>query len=293
MGTAVGSGYAYPGANGFSGGLRRAGGDSSADDVPATGERRTSSSSERCDGGSTSASVPGQGSVTGSAVEASQAPAAEDPATNEAARRLFEGRLGYRFAKRLFDVVFSLLVFGLLWWVYLAVAIAVKVDDPSGPVFFRQPRVGKDGRRFTMWKFRSMYADAEGRFEALKVLNEKDGPVFKIKDDPRVTRVGRFIRKTSLDEMPQFWNVLRGDMSIVGPRPALPREVVQYTPRQRQRLLVRPGLTCYWQTRRNRDDISFDEWVGLDLLYVRQCSVWTDIKLIIQTIGVVLTAQGE
>lgn len=144
-----------------------------------------------------------------------------------------------------------------------------------------------------MYKFRSMVADAESRLPELWALNEKDGPVFKIVNDPRITRVGRFIRKTSIDELPQFLNVLKGDMSIVGPRPALPKEVAKYDARQRQRLLVRPGITCYWQTRRNRDSISFDEWVGLDLLYIRRLSVWVDLKLIIQTVGVVLTAQGE
>ncbi len=205
---------------------------------------------------------------------------------------LLEGRLGYRFVKRLFDIVFSLLVFALLWWLFLVVAVAIKLDSP-GPVLFNQERVGKDGRTFKMYKFRSMFKDAEDRLESLQSLNEKDGPVFKIKHDPRVTRVGRFIRKTSLDELPQFLNVLLGNMSIVGPRPALSREVCQYTPYERQRLLVKPGITCYWQTRRNRDDIGFDEWVALDLLYIKQCSVWADFKLIIQTVGVVLTAQGN
>lgn len=214
-----------------------------------------------------------------------------DADATKAAERL-EGRLGYRFVKRLFDVVFSLLVFALLWWLFLVVAVAIKLDSP-GPVLFNQERVGKDGRTFKMYKFRSMFKDAEDRLESLQSLNEKDGPVFKIKHDPRVTRVGRFIRKTSLDELPQFLNVLLGNMSIVGPRPALSREVCQYTPYERQRLLVKPGITCYWQTRRNRDDIGFDEWVALDLLYIKQCSVWADFKLIIQTVGVVLTAQGN
>lgn len=205
---------------------------------------------------------------------------------------LLEGRLGYRFVKRLFDIVFSLLVFALLWWLFLVVAVAIKLDSP-GPVLFNQERVGKDGRTFKMYKFRSMFTDAEDRLESLQSLNEKDGPVFKIKHDPRVTHVGRFIRKTSLDELPQFLNVLLGNMSIVGPRPALPREVSQYTSYERQRLLIKPGITCYWQTRRNRDDIGFDEWVALDLLYIKQCSVWADFKLIVQTVGVVLTAQGN
>lgn len=209
----------------------------------------------------------------------------------QAAQRL-ASRYGYRIAKRLFDIMFSLLVLILLSWVYAAVAIAIK-HDSEGPVFFNQERVGKDGKTFKMHKFRSMYVDAEERLKDLQDLNEKDGPVFKIKDDPRITHVGHFIRKTSIDELPQFINVLKGDMSIVGPRPALPREVRQYTPYQKERLLVKPGITCFWQTRRNRDDISFDEWVGLDLLYIKKCSVLTDLKLILQTVGVVLTAQGN
>lgn len=219
-------------------------------------------------------------------------PVPEDPAATAAAERL-RTRYAYRFTKRLFDVLFSAAVLVCLSWLFLIVAIAIKLDDPEGPVFFRQERVGKDGRRFRMWKFRSMCVDAEDRLAALQANNEKDGPVFKIADDPRITRVGRFIRKTSIDELPQFINVLVGDMSVVGPRPALPSEVAQYTPRQHQRLLVKQGLTCYWQTRRNRDSITFDEWVDLDLLYVKQCSVWSDVKLIVQTVGVVLTAQGS
>ncbi|MBF0599909.1 sugar transferase [Atopobiaceae bacterium FL090493] len=214
-----------------------------------------------------------------------------DEEAQDAAQRLYR-RYGYRFAKRSFDIVFSLLVFLLFWWLFLITAIAIRLDSP-GPAVFKQVRVGKDGKLFRMWKFRSMYMDAEERLEELQELNEKDGPVFKIKNDPRVTRVGKWIRKLSIDEFPQFVNVLRGDISIVGPRPALPREVEQYTERQRQRLLCPQGITCYWQTRRNRDDISFDEWVDLDLLYIEQCSVKTDAKLIIQTVGVALTAQGN
>ena len=222
---------------------------------------------------------------------------AVDAATISAARRL-ERRVAYRFAKRAFDVAFSACVLVLLSWLFLIIAIAIKVDDPSGPVFFRQKRVGKlnkDGEpvEFGMYKFRSMVPDAEERLHELEAMNEKTGPVFKIRDDPRVTRVGRLLRKTSLDELPQFLNVLRGDMSVVGPRPALPREVATYDAHQRLRLLVKPGITCYWQTRRNRDSITFDEWVDLDLLYVRQCGVKADVKLIIQTVGCVLTAQGS
>ena len=211
----------------------------------------------------------------------------------EAKTSKYVNHLGaYKYVKRLLDIVGSLLALILFSPVFLILAIIIKSRD-GGSAFFAQTRIGQYGKPFKMYKFRSMFKDAEERLESLQSLNEKDGPVFKIKRDPRVTRVGRFIRKTSLDELPQFLNVLLGNMSIVGPRPALPREVCQYTPYERQRLLVKPGITCYWQTRRNRDDIGFDEWVALDLLYIKQCSVWADFKLIIQTVGVVLTAQGN
>ena len=216
-----------------------------------------------------------------------------DPEVAEAAEELQKGRPGYRFVKRAFDIAFSAAVLVLLSWLFLIVAAAIKLDDPKGPVFFGQERVGRGGKRFRMWKFRSMAPDAEERLEELQAQNEKTGPVFKMKDDPRVTRVGHFIRKTSIDELPQFVNVFLGDMSVVGPRPALPKEVATYTPRQEQRLLVKPGMTCYWQTRRNRDAITFDEWVELDLLYIKKCSARADLKLIVQTVGVVLTAQGS
>ncbi|MBM6906771.1 sugar transferase [Collinsella tanakaei] len=225
--------------------------------------------------------------------EGSKAPIQIDPATQAAAVRLRTGRLGYRFCKRAFDIVFSLLVLVGLCWLYAIVAVAIKLDDPHGPVVFKQVRVGKDGREFQMYKFRSMVADAETRLAQLLERNEKTGPVFKLRNDPRVTRVGHVIRKVSLDELPQFVNVLKGDMSIVGPRPALPREVATYDDHQNQRLLIKPGITCYWQTRRDRDSITFDEWIDLDLLYIEKCSAWTDFKLILQTVGCVLTAQGN
>lgn len=217
----------------------------------------------------------------------------EDPEVTQAAKELREGRLAYRVLKRGFDIVFSAAVLILLSWLFLIIAIAIKIDDPSGPVFFGQERVGRDGKRFRMWKFRSMCVDAEAKLAELRAQNEKTGPVFKMKDDPRVTRVGHFIRKTSIDELPQFLNVLFGQMSTVGPRPALPSEAATYTPYQAQRLLVKPGMTCYWQAHRNRDAVTFDEWIELDLLYIKKCSVWSDVKLVIQTIGVVLTAQGS
>ena len=200
---------------------------------------------------------------------------------------------GYMFVKRAFDIVFSLMVLVAFGWLFLLIALAIKLDDSAGPVIFKQVRVGKNGRLFHMWKFRSMYADAEDRLAELMQFNEKDGPVFKMKDDPRITRVGRFIRKTSLDELPQFINVLFGEMSVVGPRPALPNEVAQYTAYQSQRLNCHAGITSFWQVQRNRDSLSFDEWVDLDLAYVRNRSLLTDLKLIFQTVGVVLTAQGS
>lgn len=204
-----------------------------------------------------------------------------------------EDRVAFRFVKRFFDIVFSAVVLVCFCWLFVLIAILIKIDDPKGPVFFKQTRVGKNGKTFQMLKFRSMCVDAEMKLAELKELNEKTGPVFKIADDPRITRVGKWLRKLSLDELPQFVNVLFSDMSVVGPRPALPNEVAIYNDYQRQRLLIKPGLTCYWQTRRNRDSVTFDEWVDLDLLYIKKCSVWSDLKLIVQTVGVVLTAQGN
>lgn len=204
-----------------------------------------------------------------------------------------DNRPAYRIVKRLFDIVFSGAVLVCFCWLYAIVALLVKIDDPKGPVFFKQTRVGMNGKEFQMLKFRSMCVDAEEKLASLQELNEKTGPVFKIAEDPRITRVGKWLRKLSLDELPQFINVFAGSMGVCGPRPALPSEVATYTDYQRQRLLIKPGITCYWQTRRNRDSITFDEWIDLDLLYIKQCSVWADIKLVIQTIGCVLTAQGS
>ena len=231
--------------------------------------------------------------TAGGAAALNDAIASEDAVTAAAAERLRTGRWVYRICKRAFDVVFSLAVLVLLSWLYLIIAIAIKLDDPHGPVIFAQTRVGKDGKEFRMYKFRSMVTDAEERLAQLLERNEKTGPVFKLHDDPRVTRVGRVLRKVSLDELPQFVNVLKGDLSVVGPRPALPKEVAEYTARDKQRLLVKQGLTCFWQVQPDRDDISFDDWVDLDLRYIRECGVATDLKLIARTVGCVLTAQGR
>lgn len=199
----------------------------------------------------------------------------------------------YQFIKRAFDIVTSVIALIVLSPLFLIVSILIILDDPKGSPIFVQTRVGKDGKEFRFYKFRSMVVNAEAQLDELLAQNEVDGPVFKIKDDPRITRVGKFIRKTSIDELPQLWNVLRGDMSIVGPRPPLLREVAQYNDYQRQRLSVTPGLTCYWQVRKERNRCSFDKWVELDLQYIRERSIKTDVKIIFKTFGAVLGMNGE
>jgi lipopolysaccharide/colanic/teichoic acid biosynthesis glycosyltransferase len=171
--------------------------------------------------------------------------------------------------------------------------LIIYIDDPHAGPIFSQVRCGRDGKPFRMYKFRSMYADAEERLEELLEQNEMDGPAFKLKNDPRITRVGHFIRKTSIDELPQLWNVLKGDMSIVGPRPPLPREVAQYTEQQKQRLYITPGLTCYWQIQPQRNDVSFDEWMALDLKYIQERSFLVDWKIIFGTVKVMLRREGN
>ena len=196
----------------------------------------------------------------------------------------------YRAVKKVFDVCFSLICLIGLIPLFLIIAAAIRIDSP-GPVFFVQTRVGKDGKPFRMVKFHSMCADAEEKLDSLQKLNERDGPVFKIKHDPRVTRVGHILRKTCLDELPQLFNILRGEMSFVGPRPALPKEVEQYTPYQRGRLAATPGLTCYWQVSKDTCT-TFDEWVALDLKYIREQSVRVDLRLIFATIRIVFSGKG-
>lgn len=216
-----------------------------------------------------------------------------DRVTLDAAERLRHGRLGYRAAKRTMDVIVSATALASLSWLFAVIALLIKLDLNPGPVFFVQERVGRDGRKFNMVKFRTMVDGAESLLPELMELNERDGPAFKMAHDPRVTRVGRLLRKLSIDELPEFWNVLKGEMTLVGPRPALPAEVDSYSEQDRQRLACKQGMTCFWQTRLNRDSISFSEWMELDRLYIRKCSMWTDIKLVIQTVGVVLAAQGR
>jgi len=202
-------------------------------------------------------------------------------------------RAKYWTVRRAQDIVLCLLALAVLWPFMLLVAIAIVIDSPQAGPIFTQERVGRDGKVFKFYKFRSMIPNAEAQLEGLMNKNEMNGPVFKIKDDPRITRVGKIIRKTSIDELPQIWCVLKGDMSIVGPRPALPREVAQYGDYEKQRLYVTPGLTCYWQIQPHRNKLSFEEWLELDLKYIRECGVIDDWKIILKTFGAVLGMNGE
>ena len=199
----------------------------------------------------------------------------------------------YWVLRRAQDIVFSLLALILLAPMALLISLAIVLDSPGDGAIFRQRRVGRDGKLFWLYKFRTMCPDAEEQLNELLSQNQMDGPVFKIEGDPRITRVGRFLRKTSLDELPQLLNVLRGDMSIVGPRPALPREVELYSDYQRQRLYVTPGLSCYWQIAPHRNEMSFDEWVALDLKYIQERSFWVDWKIIFRTFRSMLMKYGE
>lgn len=192
--------------------------------------------------------------------------------------------------KRFTDIAVASLILMLFLPVIPVIVLLIKLDSP-GTVFFRQKRVGKDGREFDFFKFRSMHTGAENVIASLRPLNGVDGPVFKLKEDPRVTCTGRFLRRSSLDELPQLLNVLKGDMSIVGPRPNLPSEVSQYLPWQRKRLDVTPGITCYWQIA-GRSHIGFQEWMRLDLEYIRSRSLVTDMKIMLKTIPAVIARKG-
>ena len=189
----------------------------------------------------------------------------------------------YSFFKRLFDIIASSLAIILLSPVFVAVIVAILFDDKKGHPIFVQTRCGKDGKEFKLYKFRTMCIDAEDKLKSLQEQNEMDGPVFKIKNDPRVTKTGKFLRTTNIDELPQLINILKGDMSFVGPRPALPNEVAQYTKVHKLRLKVIPGLTCYWQVQKNRNSVSFEDWMALDRKYIQDRSLWLDLKLIFKT----------
>lgn len=189
--------------------------------------------------------------------------------------------LTYNFFKRVLDIFCSIVGLIVLSPILLIVSVLIKLGS-KGPIIFSQKRVGINGKEFNMYKFRSMVVNAEELKEKLAEKNEMSGPMFKIKDDPRITKVGKFIRKTSIDEIPQLFNVLRGEMSLVGPRPSLPNEVKEFEPWMLKRLDVKPGLTCYWQVM-GRNNIDFENWMKLDVKYVNERSFWLDIKLIFKT----------
>ena len=195
--------------------------------------------------------------------------------------------------KRIFDIFFATLILLFFLPLMIAIAVVIVIDDPSAGPFYKQIRVGRHGKEFYMYKFRTMRANADKMIDELAKQNEMDGPVFKMKEDPRITRVGKILRKLSLDELMQFFNVLKGDMTLVGPRPPLPREVKFYTDYQRLRLLVTPGLTCTWQISKNRNDIPFDEWVEMDIEYIQTRTYRNDLKIMLKTPIVMLSATGR
>ena len=205
-------------------------------------------------------------------------------------KKRIEKRKIYYFLKRIFDILLSTVGLIISSVIFLLVTIAIKRED-NGPVIYKQRRVGKDGKEFDMYKFRSMCVDADEKLAALKDQNEVAGALFKIKDDPRITKVGKFIRKTSIDELPQLYNVLRGDMSIVGPRPPLPSEVAEYTEYDMQRLWVIPGCTGLWQAT-VRNTVGFDEMVQLDLEYIQKSGLWYDLYIILLTVKMLVSPKG-
>ncbi|MDK0876615.1 sugar transferase [Clostridium perfringens] len=193
-----------------------------------------------------------------------------------------QGNRIYLFFKRAIDIFGSGFGLIILSPVFLIVAIAIKIEDHKGSILFSQKRVGQYGKEFNMYKFRSMVSNAEELKAKLMAQNEMSGPMFKMKHDPRITKVGKFIRKTSIDELPQLINILKGEMSLVGPRPSLTKEVDKFEPWMLERLEVKPGLTCYWKVM-GRNDIDFEDWMKLDIKYVHDRNLWLDIKLIFKT----------
>lgn len=211
------------------------------------------------------------------------------PITIDAGRQ--HRRYGYRFIKRVFDFVASLLGLIILSPLFLLIAIAIKVEDPKGAVFYSQTRLGRGEVPFKMYKFRSMVSNADELLEKLLKDNEIDGAMFKMQDDPRVTKIGRFIRKYSIDELPQLLNVLQGSMSLVGPRPPLPREVEEYSDYDKQRLAVKPGCTGLWQAT-VRNSVGFDEMVKLDSTYISKRSVAFDVYILFKTVVIMFKPNG-
>lgn len=220
-----------------------------------------------------------------------QIPTTKEPAVHSFEKVHTNETQLYLMSKRFLDIAGSLAGLILLSPLFLIVGMLIKLEDWESPIFFKQKRAGKNGEIFYMYKFRSMVSNAEELKASLIKYNEATGPVFKIRLDPRVTKIGRFLRKTSIDELPQLFNVLKGEMSLVGPRPALPNEVALYNNYEKQRLMITPGLTCLWQIN-GRSNISFQEWVEMDLNYIRQRCLLLDIKLILKTIIVLFGSKG-
>ncbi|HAB97681.1 MAG TPA: UDP-phosphate galactose phosphotransferase [Enterococcus sp.] len=202
-------------------------------------------------------------------------------------RSTLERKKLYFISKRFLDIVLSMIGLVMLLPLFMFVAILIKIEDPSGSIFFSQTRMGKEKKEFKMYKFRSMCVDAENKLDSLLKFNEIEGAMFKIKNDPRVTKIGKLLRKTSIDELPQLFNVLKGDMSLVGPRPPLTREVIEYTEYDLQRLYVKPGCTGLWQVS-GRNKLSFSQMVNLDIEYIDNLSVYNDIKIILKTIFIMI-----
>ncbi len=195
--------------------------------------------------------------------------------------------------KRSFDIFFATLILLFFLPLMIVIAIVIFIDDPSASPIYKQIRVGRHGKEFYMYKFRTMRASAEDDIDSLLDKNEMNGPVFKMKNDPRITRVGKILRKLSLDELMQFFNVFKGDMTLVGPRPPLPREVENYTDYHKLRLLVTPGITCTWQIHKNRNDVPFEDWVEMDLDYIQHRTFWGDIKIMLKTPIVMISGTGR
>lgn len=211
--------------------------------------------------------------------------------SSAAIKKVIKNKPLFFVLKRIMDIFGSLVGLILLTPLFLIITILMKKDEPQGPIFFTQVRVGKDGKPFKMYKFRSMCVNAEEQLEELLKYNEVEGAMFKMKEDPRITKVGRFIRKTSIDELPQLLNVLIGEMSLVGPRPPLVRELSDYTPYDKQRLLIKPGCTGLWQVS-GRNEVGFEEMVELDLSYIKNISLKNDIEIIAKTFGVMFKPNG-
>ena len=200
---------------------------------------------------------------------------------------------GYRTAKRILDSSLSALALAVLWPFLLMLSLLIVLDSPGAGPIFVQTRVGKDGKPFRMYKFRTMVPGAEAMRRALAERNEMDGPVFKLKNDPRITRLGKFLRRSGIDELPQLLNVLKGDMSLVGPRPGLAQEAANYDAFAARRLTVLPGITCYWQIQPRRNSLRFREWMELDVRYVREQSMLTDLRILLATGKAIWRMDGQ